>query len=230
MSKKEINADSPATTLPGRMPVDTRSWAQRLDLSNFVNAYYQYRDLLAVPQCKTVLIVGPGQGLGTQVLTWREYEVTTLDIDPAFNPDEIGSVHDLSRFGNTRFDVVIASHVLEHLPEAYLDKAFAEIARVGRYALVYLPVHGIYTQLRLTSNFRAFDRSLLLNFSKWFERPDGTAPRYMSGQHYWEIGLKGFRVHDLIRRMERYFEVLNSYRNRDWLPSHNFVLRSKSQG
>jgi hypothetical protein len=51
----------------------------------------------------------------------------------------------------------------------------------------------------------------------------------MSGQHYWEVGLKGFSVPDLIRRMERCFEVVDSYRNKDWLPSHNFILKSKAQ-
>ena len=213
--------------LPGRMPADAREWAQRMELSNFINAYYQYRDLQAVPRCERVLMVGPGQGLGTEVLRWRRYDVTTFDIDPDRDPDEIGSVHDLSRFESGRFDAVIASHVLEHLPERYLDKALAEIARVGRYALVYLPVHGPYTQLRVTSNFRAVDWALLVGFTNWFERPDDATPRYMSGQHYWEVGLRGFRVRDLTKRVEAHFEVLSSYRNRDWLPSYNFTLKSK---
>jgi hypothetical protein len=49
----------------------------------------------------------------------------------------------------------------------------------------------------------------------------------MGGQHYWEVGLKGFKKADLVRRMSTFFEVIDSYRNRDWLPSQNFVLRAK---
>ena len=225
MKRKDSRLDEVPSPRP--MPVVSQVWAQRLDLSNFINAFYQYRDLQGIPQCKTVLIIGPGQGFATQVLKWRGYEVTTLDIDPAFGPDEVGSAHDLRRFRDGQFDAVVASHVLEHLPVAYLGQALAEISRVGDYALIYLPVNGVYAQLRLTSNFRAFDYSLLLTISKWFDRPELTTPRYMSGQHYWEVGLKGFSVRDLIRRMEAHFVLLGTYRNKDWLPSQNFVLRSR---
>lgn len=49
----------------------------------------------------------------------------------------------------------------------------------------------------------------------------------MEGQHFWEIGLPGFRARDLTWRFERWFEVLACYRNRDWLPRQNFVLKSR---
>jgi hypothetical protein len=39
--------------------------------------------------------------------------------------------------------------------------------------------------------------------------------------------MRGFRVRDLKRRMSAYFDVLDVYRNRDWNPSLNFVLRSR---
>src|ERR671910_579671 len=99
---------------PAVMPVDRERWLQHLDLSNFVNAYYQYRDLQRLENCQSVLIVGPGQGLATEVLKWRGYRVTTLDIDHTFKPDVVGSVHDMPMFDDLGFDAVIASHVLEH--------------------------------------------------------------------------------------------------------------------
>lgn len=215
--------------VPSVMPVDREKWAAELNLSNFVNAFYQYRDLQRFEGVKRVLIVGPGQGFSTQVLCWRGYHVTTFDIDETFHPDVIGSVHNMSGFKDKEFDVVIASHVLEHLPEPYLDSALREISRVGRYALIYLPVHGMYTQIRLRSNFRDIDLSITLDLFNYFSRPDGVTPRYMEGQHYWEVGMRGFRKADLIRRMSSFFHVLGSYRNRDWLPSQNFVLRCKEE-
>lgn len=214
---------------PHRMRVDTAEWMRQLHLSNFVNAYYEYRDISALPGCKRVLVVGPGQGLGVQVLRWRGYDVATFDIDETFGPDHVGSVHDLSRFRDGEFHAILASHVLEHLPLPYLDIALAEIARVARYAIVYLPVHGRHVQLRLIPGFKDLDLSLVLDLYNFIEKPDGLQPRYMSGQHYWEVGMRGFQVSQLKGRFSRHFEVLRAYRNKDWLPSQNFVLESRHE-
>jgi hypothetical protein len=216
-----------AVPQPAVMPVDREAWAQQLNLSNFINSYYQFRDLRSLPNCRTVLIVGPGQGLDTQVLRWRGYDVTTFDIDDTFKPDHIGSVHDMAMFADGRFDAVIASHVLEHLAEPYLDRALAEIARVGVYALIYLPVAGRHAQARFSPGFRGIDLSFILDLFNYFHRPSGVVARYCERQHFWEVGMRGFRVRDVAARMSRYFEVMQVYRNRDWNPSQNFVLRSR---
>jgi hypothetical protein len=216
-----------AVPQPAVMPVDREAWAQQLNLSNFINSYYQFRDLQSLPNCRTVLIVGPGQGLDTQVLRWRGYDVTTFDIDDTFKPDHIGSVHDMAMFADDRFDAVIASHVLEHLAEPYLDRALAEIARVGVYALIYLPVAGRHVQARFSPGFRGIDLSFILDLFNYFHRPSGVVARYCERQHFWEVGMRGFRVRDVAARMSRYFEVMQVYRNRDWNPSQNFVLRSR---
>jgi hypothetical protein len=212
---------------PSVMPVDREQWRRHLDLSNFVNAYYQYRDVQRFEDCRRVLIVGPGQGLQTEVLKWRGYAVTTLDIDETFQPDVVGSVHDMAMFGDFQFDVAIASHVLEHLAVPYLDTALGELARVGRHGLVYLPVAGRHFQARLQPGFKGIDVSVLIDVFNYLHRPDGLEARYCQRQHFWEVGMRGFRVRDLKARMSSCFEVLDVYRNRDWNPSLNFVLRSR---
>jgi SAM-dependent methyltransferase len=213
---------------PAPMAIDSEKWKSELHLSLFVNTYYQLRDLqrLGAP-CKRVLVIGSGQGLDRLVFQWKGYEVTTVDIDSRFDADVIGSVHDLSIFDDASFDAVIASHVLEHLAEPYLDASLKEIARVGRAALIYLPVHGRHMQFRFIPGFKGIDVSFILDIFNYFERPTGLRPQYMAGQHYWEVGMRGFRLHDLQRRFEVYFDIVACYRNRDWIPSQNFVLQSK---
>jgi hypothetical protein len=211
---------------PDVMPVDREAWARELHLSNFINCYFQYRDLQRLDGIRTVLIVGPGQGLDTHVLKWRGYAVKTFDIDSTFAPDVIGSVHDLSMFGDASFDAVIASHVLEHMAVPYLDRALEELARVARFALVYLPVAGRHFQLRARMDIRGIDLSTVLDLFNFLHRPDGVTARYCQKQHFWEVGFRGFRVRDLKRRFSHSFRIIDAYRNTEWLPSYNFVLAS----
>lgn len=212
---------------PAVMPGDREAWRVALNRSNFVNTFRQYDDIRSCGAARSILIVGPGQGLDTAVLRWLGYEVTTIDIDDTFGPDVTGSVHDLSMFRDAQFDIVTASHVLEHLAVPYLDGALAELARVARYAIVYLPVHGRKIQLRLLPGFRDLDLSFTLDLFNYLHKPDGITPRYAQGHHFWEIGMRGFRVRDLLRRFAPYFDVQRHYRNADWAVSHNFVLRSR---
>lgn len=213
--------------LPTVMPLDRKEWREQLSRSNFVNTYAQYMDVRRCGDVKTILIVGPGQGLDTAVLRWRGYEVTTFDIDETFEPDVIGSVHDLSAFGDAQFDVVIASHVIEHVAVPYLDSAISELARVARHALIYLPVYGRKIQFRFLPGFRDLDFSFIFDAFNYFHKPDGLRARYNAGQHFWEVGMRGFRVKDILRRFAPHFEVLRRYRNPDWPLSYNFVLRSR---
>ena len=209
------------------MPVDRAAWKRDLHLSNFTNSYYQYRDVRRCGDARRLLIIGPGQGLDTQVFKWRGYEVTTFDIDDSFDPDVLGSVHDMHMFADRQFDVVIASHVLEHLAVAYLDRALDELARVAGFALIYLPVAGRHAQLRAIPGIKNLDFSIIIDLFNYFARPDGVSSRYCQGQHFWEIGRPGFTVRAVRDRIARGFEIIDAYRNRDWTPSYNFVLRSR---
>jgi hypothetical protein len=209
------------------MPVDREDWFKQLDLSNFVNTFYQYRDVTMCAPAGRVLIIGPGQGLSSVVLRWRSYRVTTLDIDQTFKPDYVGSIHDMNMFSTGEFDVAIASHVLEHLAEPYLDRSLHELARVARYALVYLPVSGRHAQVRVIPGFKGLDFSAVIDVFNPLIRPDGITARFCQRQHFWEVGLRGFRLKQVIARMSVDFEIIKTYRNRDWLPSRNFVLRSR---
>ena len=50
----------PSRYEPSVMPVDRDAWMQQLHLSNFVNAYYQFRDLQRFDPCRRVLPVVDG--------------------------------------------------------------------------------------------------------------------------------------------------------------------------
>jgi hypothetical protein len=218
------------TPLPSVMPVDRDQWLKKLDLCNFINTFYQYQDIQRCGNVKKILLVGFGQGLDASIFRWRGYDVTTFDIDETFKPDVIGSAHDLSMFKDHCFDVIIASHVLEHLPVPYLDQCLSEFARVGTSAIVYLPVTGRHFQFRIKLDLKGIDLSFVFDLFNYFHKPDGVTARYCQGQHYWEMGMRGFTKRDLRERFEKNYSVVASYRNKDWLPSYNWILKSKSNG
>jgi hypothetical protein len=62
-----MKTPAPAPTV---MPLDREQWRRQIHRSNFVNSYYQYRDIQSCGDVKRVLVVGPGQGLDTAVLRW----------------------------------------------------------------------------------------------------------------------------------------------------------------
>ena len=213
----------------GIMPVDRDEWYKKIGFSNFANTYHQFRDLSTYCESSNkVLEVGPGQGLTTQFLRWKGYEVTTLDVDETFEPDVVCSVNDLSRFPDGGFDVAIVSHVLEHIPISMLEQSLSELSRVASYSLIYLPVAGNrHFQVRVIPGFRGWNLSFIFDIFNYFKKPTGEEAIFCQGQHYWEIGYRGFRVADTLERFEPFYDVLNHYRNKDWNPSYNFVLKSK---
>lgn len=212
------------------MPLDREAWKRQFHLSQFVNTYYQCRDLNeCIGSTGNVLIIGPGAGLDALVMRWKGYKVTTFDIDKTFSPDVLGSCHDMPMFKTGEFDAVIASHVLEHLPLHLLDCALSEISRIGRFAIIYLPVAGRHAQISLKPNIRGRHLSLVMDLFPYWERPSGDCLNYGGGQHYWEIGYRGFNVKDLIRRFTDHFRIIRHYRNKDWLPSYNFILQSNAK-
>jgi len=73
-----------------------------------------------------VLHVGSG---GTSLPEWcGKCDEVRLDIDPGCNPDIVGDIRNLGEIG--KFDVILSSHVIEHLYEHELAQVFSEFQRV----------------------------------------------------------------------------------------------------
>lgn len=198
-----------------------------LDLSNFVNCYCQYRDVTSLPDARRVLLIGVGKGLEPAVLRFAGYDVVTADLDAELRPDHVLSVDDLGAFADRSFDVAIASHVLEHLPWSRFERCLAELARVARHCLIYLPLAGGAWGIRWFSSAPAMDVSWALNLANPLRSIDGESAVLMDGQHYWEIGRPGFPLARVREAIARHFDIHKAYRNEQWPLSYNFVCVSK---
>lgn len=114
------------------------------------------------------LYVGCGPDRGANIRHgfndgWQEVR---FDIDPAVQPDIVGSVLDMSAIPDASVDVVYTSHTLEHLYNYEIPVALGEMLRVlkpGGIALAIVP------DLQSTAQLVAEDRL----FETLFVSPDG---------------------------------------------------------
>ncbi len=167
-------------------------------------------------QNKKILEVGPGGGVVTKVLKDSGVNIQTIDIDPDLDTDYIGSVTDLP-FESGSFDVVVAYQVLEHLPYEKSLKAFEQLIRVCRQAVI-ISLPDVTLGVRCMLNNYNIHASINL-FPK--------VHRY-DGQHYWEIGKKGFSLKKVCSDFEKMAKLKNSYRVFEY-PYHRYFIFTPMQ-
>lgn len=164
-----------------------------------------------------VLEIGPGAGHTTWLLRNWGIDVTTLDFDKSVKPDIVGDVTNMPCENNS-FDCILAAEVLEHIPYVEFGKALSELRRICRgHVIITLPAPFA-------------GASALLNFSGlnskriFFGLPYWVTHKF-DGQHYWELGKRGYsvwRIRRLIRSQG--FRVVKEFRPAPSLYCYFFVL------
>lgn len=156
----------------------------------------------------SIMEIGVGNGLATQLLREDGHAVTTFDIDRRLNPDIEGSIVD-NDLSDGQFDAILCCQVLEHLPWEEVPKALAQIHRiVGSGAVISVP-----TVQRVTGFFYfSAKRNGKRQFQVPFLSKTGQPMRVKGDSHYWELGANktdkefealivgaGFRIVEQIR-------------------------------
>ncbi len=194
------------------------------EITNMIPFYHlgrQYLDIIKnFKGIESVLIIGIGDGLLPLILKEHLHlSVDTADIDKNLNPDYLVSVHNLSSKIKKKYDLVICSNVLEHLPFDYFSKSLREINKVTkRYVLITLPYAGFGVNLKFTL-IHLFSFHIVIKIPYFLKR------HRFNGEHYWEIGTKGYplsRIKKIIK--ENGFKILTSYLDKDWDYCYHFLL------
>lgn len=166
----------------------------------------------------TVLEIGVGNGIVAGTFKKFGMAVTSLDIDPALQPDVVGSVTQMPLSDET-FDLVLAAEILEHIKWEDLAAALGEIYRVTKkYALITLP-HSGYT-FAMTWKFP------LVTWKYWiWKLPHFWKTHRFNGEHYWELGKKGYSVARIKKEFMRAgFTIVDAHRYPDDPAHFHFLL------
>ena len=133
----------------------------------------------------SVLEVGPGEGIVTDNLRKDGVRVVTCDIAEDLHPDVVGSITALP-FVDGEFELALAAEVLEHIRFEDVPQALKELARAStKHVVVSLPHPGWVFSLTLKL-------PLLPYFNIFFQIPFFWREHQFNGEHYWELGKKGY--------------------------------------
>lgn len=184
-------------------------------LDRWASYYYQLQ-LLLEGGPDNVLEIGVGDKVLKNYLKDNtNIRYIAIDIDEDLKPDVVGDVRQLPFKDNT-FDTVCAFEVLEHIPFEYFEQALKEMKRVSKKnVLISLPHFGPPVQLYIKLPFIKFSFSRKIPVFK---------KHVFNGQHYWEIGKKGYSLKKIKKIMASIFLL-----KKDFVPftnqyHHFFVL------
>lgn len=197
------------------------------DEARWISYWHQISEVLRTNP-RRVLEVGIGNATVSDYLRKMGLDVTTADIDPDLEPDVVCSVTELSKcFRPDSFDLILCAEVLEHLPFEYFDLSLENLYTVTRkWVVLSLPYPGL-------------GFSVIINIfpflpGMWFKRasfslkiPLFFREHRFSGQHYWEIGKKGYPLRKIRGIISKRFYIVREFSPAGNPYHHFFTLRKK---
>jgi ubiquinone/menaquinone biosynthesis C-methylase UbiE len=180
-------------------------------------SYFHQLTLVGRTGAREVLEVGVGSGVLARELRQRGVDVKTLDVAADLKPDILGSVTDIP-LPSGSVDAAVACEVLEHIEFSDVPKALAELARVARtHVVVSLPHPGWVASL-------IFKVPLLRRHEVFFQIPFFWRRHIFNGEHYWELGTKGYPVGRFVALARDAGLRLVAYEKFADDPAHRFFL------
>jgi ubiquinone/menaquinone biosynthesis C-methylase UbiE len=182
--------------------------------------YHQLREVL-VSSPKSILEVGGGDGVLESYIKRNIADAiyTSVDIAEDLNPDVVAAI-DALPFADASFDVVCAFEVLEHIPFEKFEKALGELLRVSKKrVLISMPHFGPPFALSFKFPFlREIKLLLKLPFPK---------KHVFNGQHYWEIGKKGYSPRHLGAVISKLAHIKKEFVPFDSRYHHFYILEKR---
>ncbi len=190
MHKKQVNREA-------------YNFDKYLHLDRWSSYFFQIKEVINLSPVN-ILEIGVGDGVfGQYIKNNTKIGYKNLDIAEDLNPDYVGSVCDIPVKDGV-FDLVCAFQVLEHLPYCDFGKALMEMRRVAsNNVIISLPHFG--PPIKFMFKFPFIQE---IKVATKLKLP---LEHTFNGQHYWEIGKKGYSKRDVRREIEKYFRIIKEF-------------------
>jgi len=185
---------------------------QHYSFSSYLNLPRWYSYWNQIDECiklkpNSVLIIGVGDNIVAKILSDNIAVVHTFDIDQTLNPTFCGNLLEIQNIISQRYDVILCCQVLEHLPYENFEAVLLQLSHLSKFLILSLP----YCHHKLID----FNLSLL----KYKFNINLSIPRFykqwnFDGQHYWEIGCKGYGLKKINQSIQKFFHLNNRYQSR----------------
>lgn len=198
------------------------SFARYFYPGRWMSYWYQTKEVFSRPDITTMLDIGPGGDFLKKILSVHcpQVKYESLDVAEDLNPTHVGMVTKIPLPDNS-FDVVSAFQVLEHIQFSDFEIALEEMKRVTKkYVFISLP-HNEPT-FELQWKIPGFKRISFAFRIPWHR------PHVFNGQHYWEVGKKGYTAKTILTIFKKHFTVLDEYSPYENQYHHFYILEKKS--
>jgi len=192
-----------------------------VDIGRWNSYYYQINEVLALTP-KTVLIVGVGDNIVREILAKQGLKVFTFDFDEKLHPDFLGNVEEIENIlKGKQFDVIVCFQVLEHIPYNQFENILNQFSKIANNSIISLPYASIEYYLSFKLPVIKTVR-IQIRISKFYVK------HKFNGEHYWEIGKKGFSKSKIKKSIDKFFDI-----QKEFCPPHNsyhlfFVLKKNN--
>lgn len=194
----------------------TRSYFNK---ERWISYWYQIEMVLGCSP-RTLLEIGPGDRTVSETLEKRGIAVTTVDIAGDLLPKITASITNLP-FGKDSFDAVLAAEVLEHIRFEDVPRALQEICRISkRFVIFSLPHAGFVFSF-------GFKLPFLRRSDYIWKLPFFWKKHQFQGEHYWELGKRGFGVSPIKKLFRKQGFAIREARMHADDPAHYFFILEK---
>jgi len=183
--------------------------------------FFQLKEVLALKP-RNILEIGCGDKVFSNFIKNNtKVSYTSVDVAEDLGPDIVASASDLP-CADSSFDVVCAFEVLEHIPFEKFEKCLLEMGRVSnKYVCISLPHFGPSVEFLLKIPF-------IKRIRVAFKIPYYPVHTF-NGEHYWEIGKRGYSVNKIKSILKKFFLV-----KKEFVPfanqyHHFYILEKKEQ-